>query len=199
MLTFLIVTDAPHSAERQTTNKADLQIKLSKLERIVATEAEQQLKLQKRIKDLRSALNHGHSKMTHACNSHKKKNQVAAVRKDFEKTQTEMGGASKKPLPVFSVASATFILYKYRIAKARRCGFPSIQDTEIPQLRDWLFSFTFGQREKDARIILDEAESLITSMKPWVEDTRGDLKISAQERLELEPIFELKTKDLGMV
>ena len=78
-------------------------------------------------------------------------------------------------------------------------GFPDVQTTEIPQLRDWLVEFTFPSREQKAQLLLESIERLMGSMRPWIDDRSGDLKMTAMQRREREPEFESLVKGLERV
>lgn len=187
------------SAKKGTEIIKVLEIKLSELQQKAAKANVELLKLQERLEKLTKGLAcHENNKIV-ACSNDRKSNEIAAVRKDFERTQQTMGIAPSKPLPVFCVASQVYLDYENRNNRTRQKGFPTKQETEIPKLRDWLHSFTFEGREKSCRSILEEVERLVSSMRPWIEDRRGDVKISLKERAEWEPKLEAMRLSLGEV
>lgn len=126
------------------------------------------------------------------------KKSISAVRSDFEATQKEMGSRSKVPLPVFCVASRVYLTYQTR-PDAKMLGFPNECDTQIPALRDWMVKFTFQGRKDAAEAVISATEALITDLKPWVEDRRGDRKLSAAEKTQIKLLFSRELEELEQV
>lgn len=182
------------------TSLEELETKHGRLKEKAGNYAEEQLSLKKRIEQLNDAQKGTMSQIAVACYNDRKTRQIAAVRKDFENTLREMGKENlTKPLPVFCAASTTFLKYQNKNFKKKCMGFPTKQETEIPQLRDWLTKFTLDNREKNAQAFLQDVEQLIASMKPWIDDKRGDLKIYAAKRKQWEPALQARIKELNLV
>jgi hypothetical protein len=173
-------------------------MELTELEKAAATDGKEQLSLTKRINHLNKALFHAQSTIIHECNKDRKAKSIAAVRRDFETTQHKMGRPTTELLPVFCVASSTYLGYQNQTGKKKQ-GFPNNEDTEIPGLRDWLVKVTFEGREKVAREILEHTDILISSMKPWVNNQSGDVKLSDRKQAELESRFEDMIQELREV
>jgi len=176
-----------------------LEDRLNDLKITTGAEAEEEIKLVRGVKHLEIAHHFNISELRLACNNDRKQKSIARVRQDFEQTQQQMGLVSTTPLQVFCTSAETFLKYENPNLKIRKQGFPSRQDTEIPQLRDCFNKFTFAGRDQRAQEILERFEQLVSSMKPWIGDQRGDLKISAGQRERWEPLFEVEIEQLSQV
>lgn len=186
-----------------TPSLASLRKKLSTLKETAGREADKVDSLDKSIKNLTSAVQSNKSQIYQACNNDRKAKATAAVRKDFENNLREMGKTdSKKALQVFCTASVVYLDYlmiQSMDSGKKTLGFPDQQSTEIPDLRDWLVEFTLPDREAKAQALLEDIERLITSMKPWIDDRSGDIKMSVLERAEREPQFGNRVEELAQV
>jgi hypothetical protein len=191
----------PHALPQQLTAQrkiTELEESLSDLTHAATALTKDHSSLIKRIKGLQKGMHCIERKVVQECNKDRQEKSIVAVRMDFEATRQDMGCASTTPLPVFCVASNAYLNYQTQ-SGTRMLGFPSESDTGIPSLRDWLNKLTFDGREKIARSIVDATEILIVAMKPWVEDRRGDVKLSSQERADLISIFETEVEELDQV
>ena len=152
----------------------------------------------KRVDDLTKARTYAYSKVVQECNKHKFAKSIAAIQRDFECTRMDMGRTSTKPLPVFCVSATTYLSYLTRSGQIK-FGFATSSDTQIPSLRDWLFRFTYAGREDVARSIIDCTELLVATIKPWIDDRRGDVKLSDIDRAQLESMLRQEVKELDQV
>lgn len=176
----------------------ELEQSLLDVKEAAASAAKEQSKLMNRVKDLKKASSFAESKVVKECNKHKFDQSIAAIKRDFESTRMDMGCTSTTPLSVFCVAASTYLRYQIK-GSIIGLGFASRSDTEIPSLRDWLVKFTYAGREDIARSIVDRTEFLIATMKPWIEDRRGDIKLSELDRAQLASILEKEVKILVQV
>ncbi|KUI60678.1 Nuclear GTPase SLIP-GC [Cytospora mali] len=74
-----------------------------------------------------------------------------------------------RSLPVFTVSARAYQKLSGRLRKdaVHIDGFPSIQDTEIPQLQEHAKKLTEGGRASSSRRFLNELSQLLNSMKLW--------------------------------
>lgn len=177
---------------------AELEELVSNLKIAEAAATKEQSTLTKRQNDVKKALYFAETIVVQECNNHKNKKAVSAVQRDFENTRKGMGCTSTIPLKVFCVAASTYLRYIARNGLLT-LGFPSTSATEIPLLRDWLIRFTYEGREKIATSIVAGTELLITTMKPWIDDKQGNIKLSDMSRGNVESILEGKVKELDQV
>lgn len=178
---------------------AELEDLVFNLRKAEAVATKEQSNLMKRHKDLKKAIYFAESRIVQECNKHKNQKSIAAVRRDFENTRKGMGCTSTTPLPVFCVAANTSLRYKTQAAGVMKLGFPSGATTEIPALRDWLIKFTFEGRERIASSIVIGTELLIATIRPWINDKQGNIKLSDMGRANVESILEDKVKELDQV
>jgi hypothetical protein len=177
---------------------AELQRLLSGSQEAANAAAKEYSHLIKRINDLKKAWTYAYSKIVKECNKHKFDKSIAAIQRDFESTRTDMGSTSKTPLPVFCVSANTYLTYLTRSGQIK-FGFSTSSDTQMPSLRDWLVKFTYSGREDVARSIIDRTELLVATMKPWIDDRRGDVKLSDMDRAKLESILQQEVEALAQV
>ena len=184
-----------------TPTLAQLRRKLAGLKEIARNEANMIDSLNRSIANLTSALRSTKSQIVQTCNRDRKDKASAAVRKDFENNLREMGDTgTKKTLQVFCTSSVTYLNYISANTSTRKAmGFPDLQTTEIPRLRDWLVEITLPKREEKAQGLLESTERLMGSMKPWIDDRSGDMKMTIIQRRGCEPIFEGRVKELEQV
>ena len=145
--------------------------------------------LGRRIASLKKALFYARSRMKVACIKNRNELSTAAIRSDYEDTLQEMGRSTTGPLQVFCVASTVYLNY-LKFPGRVHAGFPTSQDTYIPLFRDWLIGTTLKTRERYAQTFLEDVEGFVESIQPWVNDTFGDTKMTAELREFWEPQLE---------
>lgn len=117
-----------------------------------------------------------------ACIKYRTNLSIEAIKKDFMKSQEEMGRGRERggKLEVFGVSANIYL--RYISDEARMEGFRTPQDTQLPSLRDWLIGTTFAARESYALAFLHEVENFVTFIQPWINDKYGDTKMSSAMR-----------------
>lgn len=185
----------PDSNARQLTEE------INDLRQLAEAEANKIDGLQNGVNNLQRKASSIESQIILACNNDRKMKSSAAVRRDFEDNLRYMGKETRegKTLQIFCTAATTYLDYQ-SLSNAdsgkRVQGFPTDQTTEIPQLRDWLHRLTVPSRERRAEAILANIELLIGSMKPWIDDRSGDLKMTLPQRQEGELTLEARLEEL---
>jgi hypothetical protein len=87
----------------------------------------------------------------------------------------------------------------YQASQGRLSGFPTVAETQIPALRDWLIGTTLNDRSRYARAFLEDVENFVAWMQPWVNDKYGDTKMTQETREFWESDLDRKVLDLEEV
>ncbi|TVY91158.1 Nuclear GTPase SLIP-GC, partial [Lachnellula willkommii] len=146
---------------------ASLRKKLADAEEAIQTEESQVSSLGRRKSNIELALWHARSRIASQCIKYRNALSAEAIRQDFTKSLLEMG--------------------PYQVRTGRAPGFTTVQDTEIPALRDWLIGTTLDTRAKYALAFLADVENFVAWMQPWINDSYGDTKMKAEMREHWEP------------
>ncbi|KAK3390255.1 hypothetical protein B0H63DRAFT_519487 [Podospora didyma] len=134
-----------------------------------------------------------------------------AIKRDFAMDEAsfdpEVGlrdyDAVAESLPVFCVSSRAFqnLSGKMQKDKFSSAGFPTIEDTEIPQLQAHARKLTEAGRAANARLFLNDLVQLINSMTMWTNDDGSRSKMSEGEKeteeQRLQARLQQLEKDLG--
>jgi hypothetical protein len=185
-------------SDSRNTQLRKLKHQLADLIRTSNQEDRHLLSLERGKQQLEKARFYAHSRLAAGCMAERNSESIEAVREWFGNTIFEIGKMpSSEPLKVFCVAAVKYLEYKHN--RIPQQGFPTIQHTEIPQLRDWMVGFTFTGRARNAGLLLKEIVMLMESMRPWVDDKFGDIKMTPKQREELEPEFEERCQELEQV
>lgn len=91
--------------------------------------------------------------------------------------------AQTKELPVFCISSKAYEQHCRRNIDDQRVeGFPHINDTQIPQLREHCIAAALSAQETVTKRFSSDLKSLVSEMKIWAEDREPDRKISNEQR-----------------
>jgi hypothetical protein len=134
----------------------------------------------RRITSIRRAWFFARSKVMVQCIRHRNELSSAAIKSDYRATLQEMGRQPHRDLQVFPVSAAVHL--HYQNSEKRHAGFPSREDTYVSALRDWLLGITLDDRERYAQAFLDHMDAFLASIWPWLMDTYGQRKMSADLR-----------------
>lgn len=118
------------------------------------------------------------------------RNDISAqeLRKDFKNAAHQIGQElGNKELQVFCVSALMF--YDFLQDRPKNSGFHTKADTGIPALQNWLIESTLPTRNRNAISFLEDIVSLELSMKPWVEDSTVEFKVSQNERASMDKVF----------
>ncbi|PVH76323.1 hypothetical protein DL98DRAFT_641647, partial [Cadophora sp. DSE1049] len=152
--------------------------------------------LKRRLASIEKQMFWTKSRIYVACIKDRNDLSTAAVRRDFDETLAEMGRTSSNPLSVFCTASRVYLEYLKKDNDQKHPGFPNREDTQIPALRDWLVGTTFSNRERYAQAFLEDVETMLESMSPWINDEHSDQKMTAELRGIWEPHFKTEVSKL---
>lgn len=121
------------------------------------------------------------SRIRKACINYRNELSALAIRANHEATLKEMEKESTTQLQVFGVAAEAYFS-RVNNPRCKTPGFSSIQDTQIPALRDWLISTTLHDREKYAQAFLHDVDQFLCSIKPWISNVVGDVMLTQKEK-----------------
>lgn len=176
---------------------ANLEKKYADVNEAIQTEESQVLSLGRRKSNIEIALWHARSRIASQCIKYRNEMSAKAIRQDFTNSLLEMGRKPKDNLQVFCVSASLFLAYQVHTGRAP--GFTTVQDTEIPALRDWLIGTTLDTRAKYALAFLADVENSVAWMQPWINDSYGDTKMTAETREHWEPDLNEKVLKLQQV
>lgn len=157
--------------------------------------------LSNRDVSIQKALFWTRSTLAAKCIKYRNNLSAEAIKQDFANSLREMGREHKGDLKVFCVAATIFLSYESKNNRGtlRLPGFQTIQDTQIPALRDWLIGTTLNTRDRYALAFLEDVENFVNWMQPWMNDKYGDTKMTVQTRERWEPELDQKVLELESV
>ena len=176
---------------------ASLEKKAVDAKEATQTDESQVLSLGKRKCNIELALWHARSRIASQCIKHRNNLSAEAIRQDFTSSLLEMGRKPKDNLQVFCVSASVFLTYQAQ--DGRIPGFTTVQDTEIPALRDWLIGTTLHTRNKYALAFLADVENFVAWVQPWINGSYSDTKMRAETREQWEPDLNGKVLELQQV
>ncbi|TVY53027.1 Nuclear GTPase SLIP-GC [Lachnellula cervina] len=186
---------------KQTPRRSSVKSKLASLEKKLAdvkeatqTEESQVLSLGRRKANIEIALWHARSRVASHCIKYRNALSAEAIRQDFNNSLLEMRRKPKDNLQIFCVSA--FLFSAYQVQSKKVLGFATVQDTEIPSLRDWLIGTTLDTRAKYALAFLADVENFVAWIQPWINGSYGDTKMRAETRERWEPDFNGKVLEL---
>lgn len=178
----------------------EVEAKLSDARNYAAAIDKETTSLNKRLRSNTIAQFTSRSRIVRTCLKHRSGLSAAAIQKDYNRTLQEMGRDTNSMLKIFCVTAGLFLLYiKPQKANWKVSGFPTLGDTCIPELREWLITKTLEPRERYATEFLEEVEECVVWMLPWVHDKYGDIKMDVQVRTHWESETSSKVAELQQV
>jgi hypothetical protein len=178
----------------------ELQQQLSDLKDMVQSGDKDLVSYGRRIAYKRKALFYARSRFMVQCIRHRNEQSSGAIQKDYLATLQEMGRQPSKNLQVFPVSASVHLRYQNsHNAEKRHPGFPNREDTQVPALREWLVGTTLDDRERIVQSFLDDVEAFLASVQPWIMNTFGEIKMSADLRAQWESRMESLVAELEAV
>lgn len=201
VLTFNTASSTASSEQFELRNKLlELQKKLSDLKDMVQSGDKDLVSYSRRIAYKHKTLFYARSRFMQQCIRHRNEQSSAAIRKDYLATLQEMGRHPSKNLQVFPVSASVFLFYQNsHNSEKRHLGFPNREDTQVPALREWLIGTTLNDRERIVQSFLDDVDAFLASVQPWIMNTFGEIKMSADLRAQWEPRMESLVAELEAV
>lgn len=188
--------DSPYNTEYRR-ELAEKETRLLEYQNQILMEKKTIESFARRINSNQLAAFHARSRQRQGCIRNRNRLGINMIRKDYEDTLAQIGRKPTDSLEVFTVAAMLYLKYKH--TPDRASGFPNREDTGVQELRDWLISTTFNDRESFAQAFLRDVESFLDSNAPWIHDRYGELKMPAEIRAVWEPQLLAKFKDLEEV
>ncbi|KUJ08363.1 uncharacterized protein LY89DRAFT_742198 [Mollisia scopiformis] len=180
------VSNSSIATDEQLTLRHELSQKekeLSEVQAKIEKGTKNLLSISRRLAGIENSTFHVRSRIRAACIKNRNDVATAAIQKDYQATLRQIEKESTGPLKVFCVASKIYLAYKKsKDPNKKYSGFPNIGETQIGALRDWLVGTTFDTRDKYAQAFLEDVETFLDSVGPWLKDKYSDLKMTAELR-----------------